>query len=344
MTEQEALIRAAVEAEADQAVDPREVLAALRTRRRRRRPVALFAATALTAAAAAVAVAVPLVVDRDRGAAPATAGQQPAPTARTVLLLGLDDGARPDAVVLARVGANGSVGFLSLPRDTRVDVPGVGAGRLNQVYYAAHQAAAAAGQDADRAGAESAVRVVAELTGVPVDHYATVPMAVFGELVDAVGGVEVCLREAARDPFSGLDLPAGTSTLGGADALAFLRQRHGLPNGDLDRVVRHQAFLRALAGKVAGDDPARLAALGAVVRRTVRTDPGWDPLELAGLLAGGGAVRGATIPTTEAVETGQGMALAVDPAAVREFTRGFLADPGTSAPAPPPAEGPACVG
>lgn len=341
MTDQELLIREAIAAQADEAVDHRVVLAGLRGARTRRRPTALIAAVSLTAVAAVVAVAVPTAVNRS--AAPVTEPAAP-PTSTTVLLMGLDEGQRPDAVVLARLGPDGAVGAVSLPRDTEVDIPGVGRGKLNHAYAHAYEAAVAAGQDGHEAGARSAVEAVRQLTGVPIDHHATVGMAAFGELADAVGGVEVCLRTPARDPFSGVDLPAGVHTLGGADALAFLRQRAGLPNGDLDRVLRHQAFLRSLLARVAtvADDPAKLAALVAVARRTVRTDPGWDLAEAAGVLSPGGAVRGAVIPVGERVETGQGAVLAADPAAVREFTTGFLADPAPGSPPPsaaPPGEG-----
>ncbi|MFT7834734.1 LCP family protein [Saccharothrix sp. BKS2] len=341
MTEQEALIREAVAAEADQAVDHREVLAGLRTGRARRRPFALIAVGALTAVAAVVAVAVPLVVDRS--APPAGGG--PAPVGRTVLLMGLDDGPRPDAVVVARISPGGAVSALSLPRDTWVDIPGVGPGRLNSAYSRAYEAAGTAGQDADQAGAEAVARTVAQLTGVPVDHHATVPMSAFGELADALGGVEVCLRAPVSDPFSGADLPAGRTTLRGEPALAFLRQRHQLPHGDLDRVLRHQAFLTGALSRVAAlaDDPAALADLAAVVRRTVRTDPGWDPLEVAALLRPAGPTRSAVIPLGDQIDTGQGMALSADPAAVRAFATGHLADPDPNTPPPPTPTGDNCV-
>jgi LCP family protein required for cell wall assembly len=328
---QEALIREAIAAEADQAVDSRVVLANLHGRRSRRRPFTLLAAAGLTVAAAAVAIVVPLTVQQSASpvgvdpAAPATTGP-----ALTVLLIGLDGTANTDSLVLARLGGDGTVSAASLPRDSLVDIPGRGQGKLNSAYAQARAAAQAEGRDGDLAGLESVTRTVEALTGVKVDHYAAVEMAAFGTLSDAVGGVDVCLKDAARDPFSGVDLPAGRQSLSGAQALAFLRQRHGLANGDLDRIVRQQAFLRALAAEVAAADPAKIAEFAQVAATAVRFDPGLDVLGFAGRLTP--TVRTAIIPIGDVVDSEHGQALSVDPAAVRAFMAGFFADGATGVP------------
>ncbi|QQQ79086.1 LCP family protein [Saccharothrix sp. 6-C] len=334
-TRQEALIRDAIAAEAGQAVDHRTVLATLHGGRTRRRPFALFAAAGLTVVAAVVAVVVPLTVDR--GAAPPATDPAAPPvtatataTAWTVLLIGLDGSANTDSAVLARVGADGSVSAAALPRDVLVDIPGEGPGRLGSAYARAHAAARADGRDGDLAGVQSLVRTVEALTGVAVDHYAAVDVAAFGALSDAVGGVPVCLRRPARDELSGVDLPAGPQTVSGAQALAFLRQREGLANRDLDRIVRQLAFLRSLAGELAEAGPAEIARLARVTATGVRVDPGLDVLELAGRLTP--AVRTAIIPLGDEVDADGGRAHRVDPAAVRAFMAGFFADGATGAP------------
>ncbi|XVS67291.1 LCP family protein [Actinosynnema sp. CA-299493] len=340
-TRQEALIREAISAEAGQAVDRRTVLANLHGERTRRRPFALFAAAGLTVVAAAVAVVVPLTVDRS--AAPPTTDPAAPPattTARTVLLIGLDGAANTDSVVLAKVGVDGVVSAAALPGDALVDIPGVGRGRLNSAYARAHEAARAEGRDGDSAGVESLVRTVGSLTGVPVDHYAAVDMAAFSTLSEAVGGVPVCLRRPARDELSGIDLPAGPQSVSGAQALAFLRQRNGLANGDLDRILRQQAFLRSLAAKVAEAGPAQVARLAQLVATSVRVDPGLDVLDLAGRLTP--TVRTAIIPLGDEVDVDGGRGHQVDPVAVRTFMAGFLADGATGTPTgghsvPPPA-------
>ncbi|MFI9008476.1 LCP family protein [Actinosynnema sp. NPDC053489] len=336
-TRQEALIREAIAAEAHQAVDPRAVLAVLHGARARRRPFALFAAVGLTAAAAAVAVVVPLTVDRTASAPPA--GQ--APPATTALLIGTDGARNADSVVLARVAGDGGVSAAFLPRDALVDVPGAGVDRLGSVYG---RAAAAGGRDGEQAGAEALRHAVESLTGVRVDHYATLDLAGFPALSDAVGGVDVCLNRPVRDALSGVDLPAGPVTLRGAQATAFLRQRVGLPHGDLDRIARQQVFLGSLATEVLGaGDPATPMRVVTAARSAVRTDPGWDLPDLARRLKP--AVRTAVIPTGEEVDTGAVRGRPVDSAAVRAFATEFFADrpadpadprAGTTAPGGPP--------
>ncbi|MFE2753748.1 LCP family protein, partial [Actinosynnema sp. NPDC059335] len=209
-----------------------------------------------------------------------------------------------------------------LPRDSVVDLPGGGRGRLTSVY-------ADARTGGERAGAEALAREVGSLTGVRVDHYAEVDAAGFAALSDAVGGVDLCLRQPARDPLSGVDLPSGPVTVAGEQAAAFLRQRAGLPNGDLDRVVRQQVFLEALAAKVIGaGDPALVARLAAAAASTVRTDPDLRLPEFVGRLTS--TVRTAIIPLGPEVDGGA--ARLVDPAAVRAFAAEFFADGATGEP------------
>ncbi len=98
----------------------------------------------------------------------------------------------------------------------------------------------------------------------------------FYQVVKELGPVEVCLNEAVNDPYSGVDLPAGTSQLDAKQALSFVRQRHGLPNGDLDRNVRQQYFLSQEARKVlsAGTllNPIKMNAILSAVGGSIQTD------------------------------------------------------------------------
>jgi LCP family protein required for cell wall assembly len=80
-----------------------------------------------------------------------------------------------------------------------------------------------------------------QLTGVTFDHYVEVNLAGFYEITQAVGGVPVCLQAPVHDSYSGANFPAGPQTVSGAAALSFVRQRYGLPCGDLDRILRQQA-------------------------------------------------------------------------------------------------------
>ncbi|MGW6697814.1 LCP family protein [Nocardia sp. NPDC055049] len=138
-----------------------------------------------------------------------------------------------------------------------------------------------AGREAGRAATVAAVR---DLTGVPIDRFAEVTLAGFYELAAALGGVEVCLNKPVQDSeFSGADFPAGRQQLNPAQALAFVRQRHGLENGDLDRTHRQQAFLTSVARQLrsAGTltDPRKLSALMDVAHRNIVLSDGWNMTE-----------------------------------------------------------------
>ncbi len=105
------------------------------------------------------------------------------------------------------------------------------------------------GREAGRAATLKAVR---NLTGAPIDYFAEVNLAGFYDLTKTLGGVDVCLKHAVYDSYSGADFPAGRQTLDAGQALAFVRQRHGLENGDLDRTHRQQAFLSAVMRQLPG--------------------------------------------------------------------------------------------
>jgi len=137
---------------------------------------------------------------------------------------------------------------------------------------------------------------------VPIDHFAEVTLAGFYDLASALGGVQVCLNHPVNDSYSGADFPAGQQTLNGAQALAFVRQRHGLTNGDLDRTHRQQAFLASVTHKL-GDagtftNVGKLASVLEVAKRDVVISAGWDLptfIRQASNLTGGN-VQFATLP------------------------------------------------
>jgi LCP family protein required for cell wall assembly len=263
-----------------------------------------------------------------------------------------------DTMMLVRVPNDGSraVAF-SLPRDSYIKLPGqAGKGKLNSVYpaaKAAEQQQLVAGGDSNpadidvkssEAGRQALIDSVQDLTGIGVDHYAEVNLLGFFNLTTAVGGVDVCLKNAVDDDFSGAHFAAGPRSVQGKDALAFVRQRHGLPLGDLDRVRRQQAFLAGLSHKIlsAGTlaDPVTLTKLLDAVKQSVILDNGWDLLGLAQQMQGvsGGAVSFMTIPTQGGENTGAGDALKVDQLEVQRFVADAIGPKTAPAPA---AAGPA---
>jgi LCP family protein required for cell wall assembly len=215
-----------------------------------------------------------------------------------------------NTLILIHIFANGgkAVGF-SIPRDDWVTFPqaydGQSQGKVDQAYGFALAAAenqakaqnpgitqnqlAYAGNEAGRA---AEVATVEQLTGVHIDHFAELNLDGFYELAKVVGGVQVCLlHPVPYDPYSGFSAKrAGYQHLSARLALAFVRQRHGLTNGDFDRTKRQQAVIDSVTkqlrdGGVLGD-LGKLNALLSVASKYLITDQGWDLLEFIGQMRG----------------------------------------------------------
>jgi|SRR5450755_88541 LCP family protein required for cell wall assembly len=208
-----------------------------------------------------------------------------------------------NTLILLHIPAGGkkAIGF-SIPRDDWVNFAGtVGSqqqGKIDQAYgvsmfYQQQQLKAQnpnITQDqlafqGNEAGRKAAVDTVEQLTGVHIDHFAEVNLDGFYELANVLGGVEVCLKHPVQDANSGANLPAGYQHLNGAQALAFVRQRDGLPNGDLDRTHRQQAFLDAVMEQLRTEgvigDLTKINALLSVAQQYVITDSDWNLLDFA---------------------------------------------------------------
>jgi LCP family protein required for cell wall assembly len=213
-----------------------------------------------------------------------------------------------NTLILIHIFAGGkrAVGF-SIPRDDWVNFAGtVGpqqVGKIDQAYGASmfyeqaklRQQDPNMGQDqlaflGNEAGRRAAVATVEQLTGVHVDHFAEVNLDGFYELAKVFGGVEVCLNHAVYDPKSGAHFHKGYQHLDAAQALSFVRQRDGLPNGDLDRTHRQQAFIDSVMYQLrtegALSDLTKVSALLSVAKRYVITDAGWNLLDFAAQMRG----------------------------------------------------------
>ncbi|WP_424184149.1 LCP family protein [Actinokineospora sp. G85] len=325
MTDHEILIRQAVKAEADQAPHAEAVLTRLRAARRK--PVwPRFAIVAAAAAVVIAAVVVPLMF-KDNAATDSPIAAPSARVDQNVLLVGMDENGMADSLVLSRVRTDGGISGVSLPRDTVVDAEK--GWKLGSIHARAVQNAKETGSADDaatRAGRDALVASVQTLTGVRAEHVAIVDTRSFAGLTDAVGGVRVCLVNAVNDRYSGANFPAGEQTLSGEQALAFLRQRHGLPNGDLDRIARASAFLGSLSEQLQTSgvlsDPQRLEGFLGAVGRAVRTDPGWDLVAFAATVSSQSPMDTKTIPYLDPeFSTPDGTrGISVDKEAVRAFT------------------------
>ena len=204
-------------------------------------------------------------------------------------------GYNTNTMILIHIPADGSHAVaISIPRDDYVDVTGYGPQKIKEAYglakYSSELKLIKAGvQNPDRekqsrdVGRALTIATVATLLNVPIDHFAEVNLVGFYDLANAIGGVQVCLNHAVNDSqYSGAILPAGLQTITGAQALAFVRQRHGLPNGDLDRTHRQQAFITGVITKFRTQglfgDLGKLQSLLNVAQKDVVIDTGWDVL------------------------------------------------------------------
>ena len=172
-------------------------------------------------------------------------------------------GQRSDTIILAHLyGNSDKAQLVSFPRDTMVTIPsytdGTGAtvaphpSKLNGAF--------------SEGGAPLLIRTLESLTSLKIDNYMQIDFDGFKSMVDTLGGVEICLSKPAKDEFSGVNLKAGRQTVKGDQALSFVRQRQGLPGGDLDRIANQQKFI------------------GALVRKTLSAGTLLDPFKLNGVL------------------------------------------------------------
>jgi LCP family protein required for cell wall assembly len=188
---------------------------------------------------------------------------------------------RSDTTILLHIAADRkSATAMSIPRDLLVTVPSCGKpdGSRSKEQTAQFNWAFQFG------GAACTIRTVEKFTGVRIDHHMVIDFRGFKDMVDAVDGVEVCLKEPIDDKDARLKLPAGPQTLHGEEALGFVRARKTLGNGsDTERMERQQQFLGALVKKVQSNgvllNPTRLYPVLDAATKSITTDPGLDSLK-----------------------------------------------------------------
>ncbi len=154
------------------------------------------------------------------------------------LTTGGDEGGRgrTDTIMLLHSGAGPAI-LLSVPRDSIVEVPGYGTTKINAAYA--------------YGGPELLTRTIEQNTGVRVDDYVEIGFGGLVDVVDAVGGVEICPEQDLQDEDSGLDVQAGCQEADGATALAYSRNRKSHQTGDIQRVQSQREVMSGLAGKIA---------------------------------------------------------------------------------------------
>lgn len=272
-------------------------------------------------------------------------------------------GYNTNVLIVLHIPANGGkVTALSVPRDDYVQTVGAD-GRMHKIKEAYGIAKGAAEQklagkglskamlerQSREAGRSATIQTVQSFLDVPIDHFAEVNLIGFYDIAKAVEPIQVCLNHPVDDPIiartathegggTGLRLPAGISSLNAAQALSFVRQRHHLTNGDLDRTHRQQAFLSSVEYKLKQqgilNDLGQMQKLFAVVKKDVVIDNEWNILDFAQQAPNltGGNVEFNTLPISGFKTVGGQEVNTVNPELIRKIVRQLF----NHDPAPPP--------
>ena len=191
-----------------------------------------------------------------------------------------------DTIMLVHLSAEGDrASVVSIPRDSYVDIPAhlnpatgkqepASMGKINAAY--------------GMGGPSLTVATVEQATGLHIDHYLQLNFLSFVSTVDALGGVPVCTNTPLHDPKSGLDLPAGTTRLDGAEALKYVRARYVDPTADLGRMQRQQKFVAQVIQQATSSgtllNPVRLQSVASAVLKSVKADEGLSGKDLLALV------------------------------------------------------------
>ena len=202
-------------------------------------------------------------------------------------------GARSDTTILVHISADGKKAVLvSIPRDTYTQIPPCheAGGRISSPQWNKFNAAYSVG------GPSCTIATVEHLTHLRIDHFVEVNFLGFRRMVDALGGVRVCLTHPINDPIrtnpatggtigSGLVATAGWHNFGGKDALGFVRARYAVGDGsDLGRIKNQQVFISSVIRKATSTGlilkPWRLLGFLNAATKSIRTDPGFGLRQL----------------------------------------------------------------
>jgi LCP family protein required for cell wall assembly len=178
---------------------------------------------------------------------------------------------RTDAIMLVHLPADRqSAQVVSFPRDSWVPIPGHGEAKINAAF--------------SYGGPALMIETVEQLTGVRIDHFALTDFTSFTRLTDALGGVQIRIPEDISDGKK-VQFEAGVHNMTGEQALAYTRQRYGLPNGDFGRAQRQQNWMRSILAKVNNNrnDVPKMTAFFTAFSESVAVDEGLTMDRIQGL-------------------------------------------------------------
>ncbi len=176
-------------------------------------------------------------------------------------------GKRADTIILAQIIPGEQRGvLLHLPRDLFVTVHGAGGRQYDAKINSAYND-----------GPQGVIDTVGALTRIPINHYMEINISGFRQMVDAIGGIDVCIEDSNfYDSKLNFRLPQGNNHLDGNSALSYVRARHATANGDFGRIERQQRFIRAVMGKIGKPsvlgNPVRVNELARAFARNITVD------------------------------------------------------------------------
>lgn len=238
---------------------------------------------------------------------------------RNILVVGTDsrvgttgmgkvENTRADTIMLLNVPLRGAATLVSIPRDSYVDIPGHDRNKINAAYALG--------------GPQLLTQTVEELSGIGIDDYVETGLGGFGNVVDAVGGIEICPERDMLDDDADLDVQAGCQNANGATALGYARARHSDPEGDLGRVKRQREVLASIVKEAASPstvlNPFNAYPLAKAGGGALRVDEGTGWFGIARFLQGMRSVSGPdgvnlTVPVADpSVRTSNGLVVELD--------------------------------
>jgi LCP family protein required for cell wall assembly len=201
-----------------------------------------------------------------------------------------------DTIMILHTGS-GPTTLVSVPRDSLVNIPGFGVAKINSAY--------GKGGGPEGGGPELLVKTVEQATGLRIDHYAEIGFLGIVNVVDAIGGVYLCVPESIKDPKAALNIKAGCQTLDKATALGYVRTR-ATASSDFGRVERQRAFLSAMLQKITGPsvllNPFRLVPLATQLSSSItvdRSDHVWNLAQLGLAMRSIGSGISTTVPVAD---------------------------------------------
>lgn len=245
---------------------------------------------------------------------------------RKKLHVGQDEyGRHTDSMMIVHVADNGSVGVVSIPRDSYVTIPAYTASNGRTIASTKQKINAAY----SIGGPSLAVQTIEQATGVHIDHYAEINFGGFVNMVDGLGGVPICTKKPIVDEKAGLNLPAGQQTLDGTQALGYVRARYFDPSADLGRMKRQQTFMASMFKQAMSPatllNPARLLGFLNGAASSVTVDENFSKDEMFNLVAkmrsvNPSAISFQTIPlSNDTFEPGVGAVVMWDPTKSQEL-------------------------